>query len=397
MTEPLLNGRGVRWGAWAGLLAIAADAPALAVNRDSPSLGGLFNDFADYWAAARILGAGGDPYDVRLLAGVLRDAGVHTLVGTGYSYPLLLAELLRPLAALPLPVAGALFTAGGVACLLLAVALLLSPLRCSRREAFALATAAGLFLPVTGSLYMGQVNPYLLPPLALALRGVAAGGGLAAAAAVKLYPAAAALAFASLGRRGLRPLLVTAAATLALALGPNLLAGRWSYGGSLLAMFGPDPFWSNQSLNGWLSRTLPPELPVTPLMVTLAAALGALTAAVAARQREGWPGAFALLLWYGVVAAPKNSLWNFAPLVVVMAYAWTLVRGRAAATALLALAWAAMEAPLLTPAAWLGSVPLTGALLLGGVLAWALLERAAAGAPRHDVVHGTARPGHSRR
>jgi hypothetical protein len=402
---PLLTRRGLLWGAWACLLTGQAFVTGLLVNRADPSLGGLFNDFADYWAAARILDLGGDPYDKHLLGQVIQQAGLHTTIGTGYSYPLLLAELLRPLGLLPALVAGALFTAGSLACLGLAVALLLSPLRAaSRWHLLALATAAGTFAPTGGSLFVGQVNPYLLPLLALALRGTARPAGLAVAAAVKLFPAAAALAFLALGRRGLRPLLLTGAATLCLALGPNLVTGHWSYGESVVAMFGPDPYWSNQSINGWLSRLLPASTPVTPLMIAIAAALGALAVAVAARQRHSWQGAFAVLLCYAVVAAPKNSIWNFAPLLVVIVFTWTLVRDRPVAVALLAVAWALTDA--LSPTgwvagqaglhtAWLSSLPLYGALLLGGLLSWALLR-----APRpatDDDAHGRARPGDSRR
>ena len=400
---PLVTRPGALCGAWTCLLTAVTFADGLWSNRSSPGLGGLFNDFADYWAAARILDQGGDPYDTRLVSHVLDQAGMHTLVGTGYSYPLLLAELLRPLGLLPPLVAGALFTAASLACLWLAMALLLSPLAgASRVPALAIATAAGLSAPIGGSLYVGQVNLVLLAPLALAFRGAAGPAGLAIAAAVKLYPAAAALAFGTAGRRGLRQLALTGGATVALALGPNLVTGRWSYGSSLLAMFGRDPFWTNQSLNGWLSRLAPPDLPVTPLMVAIAAALGALTLAVVARQSKGWPAAFALLLWYGVVAAPKNSLWNFAPLLVVGVSTWTLVRGRPAATLLLVLSWALIDGlwpagALLgsTPAAaWATSAPLYGALLLGGVLSWALLRQ-----PRHEhhLSHATAGPGDSRR
>jgi Glycosyltransferase family 87 len=393
---PLVSRHGLLCGLWSCLLTAVGFATSLAVNRADPDLGGLFNDFADYWAAARILDLGGDPYDKRLLGQVLHQAGLHTTIGTGYSYPLLLAEVLRPLGLLPAPLAAALFTAGSLACFGLAVALLLSPPRsASRLQAAALATAAGTFLPAGGSLYVGQVNLYVLPLLALAFRGVAGPGALALSAAVKLFPAAAALAFLRLGRRGLRPLLLTGAATLCLALGPNLVTGRWSYGGSVVAMFGRDPYWSNQSLNGWLSRLLPPDVPVTPLMIALAAALGALAVAVAARQRHSWPGAFAVLLCYAVVATPKNSLWNYTPLLVVIVFTWTLVRDRRAAVAVLAAGLALIDAPAGFPAAWLASLPLYGGLLLGGLLAWALL-RAPGGAP-DDVAHGRAGPGHSRR
>ena len=402
---PLLTRRGLLCGAWACLLTAQAFVTGLLVNRAEPSLGGLFNDFADYWAAARILDLGGDPYDKHLLGQVIQQSGLHTTIGTGYSYPLLLAELLRPLGLLPAIPAGALFTAGSLACFGLAVALLVSPLRdASRWQLLALATAAGTFAPAGGSLFVGQVNLDLLPLLALALRGTARPAGLAVAAAVKLFPAAGALAFLALGWRGLRPLLVTGAVTLALALGPNLVTGRWSYGGSVVAMFGPDPYWSNQSINGWLSRLLPASAPVTPLMIAVAAALGALAVAVAARQRHSWPGAFAVLLCYAVVATPKNSIWNFTPLLVVVVYTWTLVRGRPAGVATLAAAWALHDAQ--GPAAWLAgqagvqtawlsSLPLYGGLLLGGLLCWALLRMPHPAAD--DDVHGRAGSGDSRR
>jgi hypothetical protein len=402
---PLLTRCGLLCGAWSCLLTAQAFTLGLLENRADPSLGGLFNDFADYWAAARILDVGGDPYDKHLLGQVLQQAGLHTTIGTGYSYPLLLAEVLRPLGLLPPLLAGALFTAGSLACFGLAVALLLSPLRsASRLPALALATAAGTFAPAGGSLFFGQVNLCLLPLLALAFRGTARPAALALSAAVKLYPAAGALAFLALGRRGLRPLLVTGAATLCLALGPNLVTGRWSYGGSLVAMFGRDPYWTNQSLNGWLSRLLPASAPVTPLMVAVAAGLGAVAVAVAARQRRSWAGAFAVLLCYAVVAAPKNSLWNYTPLLVVIVYTWTLVRDRPVAVALLTVAWALAGA--LGPAEWLAeragvqspwlsSLPLYGGLLLGGLLSWALLR-----APRvtpDDDAYGRAGPRDSRR
>src|SRR5262249_10004280 len=89
---PLLTLRGSVCGAWACLLVGQAFAVGLLVNRGDRSMGGLFNDFFDYWAAARILDSGGDPYDRHLVVQVLGGAGVHSLVGTGYSYPLLLAE-----------------------------------------------------------------------------------------------------------------------------------------------------------------------------------------------------------------------------------------------------------------------------------------------------------------
>ena len=89
------------------------------------------------------------------------------------------------------------------------------------------------------------------------------------------------------------------------------------------------------------------------------------------------PGAFALLLCFSVVAAPKNSLWNFAPLVVAAACGLAPTRGRLAPAVA---AWTLIEmgGPLLLAAgslgghpvllAWLSGLPLLGALVLLGQL-----------------------------
>ena len=383
----LVTSRGLLVGAWAALVACLPLLTVLALTPGDPAHRGLFNDFYDYWAAARILATGGDPYDHEQVAAVLRAAGVHSLVGGyGYSYPLLLAEAMRPLALLPALPAAILFTGGSLVALALAVALLCAGSRPTPARMLLLGAAIGLFAPVAGSLVVGQVNLYLLPALALAARGVGRPGALALASAVKLYPVAALGAFATLGRRGWRPFLFALGGAVALAVGPNLIAWRWSYGQSLVRMLGPDPYWTNQSVNGWLSRlalpsdfTAPPlpGLPVTACMVAACAGLGLLCAGLALRRRTPWPGAFALLLCFSVVAAPKNSLWNFAPLVVAAACGLAPTRGRLAPAVA---AWTLIEmgGPLLLAAgslgghpvllAWLSGLPLLGALVLLGQL-----------------------------
>ncbi len=336
---------------------------------------------------------------------MLAGSGVHSTVGAfGYSYPLLLAELAHPAALMPPEAAAALFTAGSIVCLGLAVALLLSPLRHLRTWQLAtLAGAIGLFGPVTGTLFFGQVNLYILPLLALASRAVQRPASLALAASVKLYPAALLLAFASDGRRGLRLMMVSAALTAGLALGPNLLTGQSSYGTSLIQMFGPDPYWSNQSINGWLSRlalssgptpALVPGLPVTPLMLIACVALGALTVAVLAGRRCPWEDAFSILLCYSVVAGPKNSLWNFTPLVVALVRSWTALAGRPWALVSVGVAWALISGldaanllrsalPGQPMATLLANVPLYGGLLLLAVVGLALVRWQSPGGPPH--------------
>jgi Glycosyltransferase family 87 len=398
----LLTREGVVWAAWSCALAAAALAVAVGVVRvrHRRNLDGLFNDFYDYWAAGRILSRGGNPYDAHLMGHVLTSAGVHSTVGGGYSYPLLLAELARPLSALPPVPAAALFTAGSLAALWLGVALLLSPLgRVTMAQLLGLATGAALFAPVVGTLYFGQVNLYLLPLLALALRGVRAEAGIACAAAVKLYPGATALAFVTRGRRGVGPLLTTLAVALALSLLPNALAGVWPSGGGALAMLGPDPFWSNASINGLLSRLPLPGHAVTLLMIAVVGLLGALAVAVLlAGHRRWWAGAFALLLCYGVVAAPKNSLWNFVPLLVAGVQWWSASGRRRGGAAVACLAWALVSLQGVVDAAQglrdghpvaaglLASVALLGGLLLLGMVAYQMLTAPAAPIRRREGV-----------
>jgi hypothetical protein len=388
--KPLLNAWGIRCGLWSCVLAAASFGATLARTWQDPGHGGLWNDFYDYWAAGRALWLGGDPYDKALIGQLLHEAGVHSLVGTGYSYPLLMAELARPLALLPPGVAATFFTAGGLCCLGLAMALLLSPVAgASPRRGLLLATAAGLFVPIDGTLYVGQVNIWLLPLVVLAFRGVWRSGALAGVAAVKLYPAGVLAAFATDGRRGWRPFLAAVAGGAALTLLPNLLTGTGSYGGSVLQMFAPDPYWSNQSVNGWLSRVAT-GLPVTPLMLGTCALLGGLALLVIRYGLRGsWQGAFALALGYSVIAAPKNSIWNFAPMIVVLVYCWTLLEGWPAWRLGVAAAWLLMDGQ--DPAnavrgvagspaalAWLTSLPLYGGVLVTSLLgAFALRARLA--------------------
>ncbi len=368
----------------AGAIAVTV---AIVERRGDPSLNGLFNDFYDYWAAGRLLGQGGNPYDPRAVSEVLGAGGVHSTVGTAYSYPLLLAELVRPLASLPPGPAAAIFTVGSLVALWLGVALLLSVLRRAPRvELFGLATAAALFAPVLGTLYFGQVNLYLLPLVVLGWRALRPAVAFSVAAAVKLYPAAAVLAFVTLGRRGLRPLLLTVGAAGALIILPNALARIWPPGGAALGMLAPDAYWSNESINGWVSRLPVVGLPKTAVMLVICAVLGALVLAVALVRRDRpWAAVFALLLGYGVVAAPKNSLWNFVPLLVVIVQWWS-ASGRSGRSVLpLAAVWTLVTVQGVVDAATslragypevggpLASIGLYGGLLLLGMAAHQLL------------------------
>jgi hypothetical protein len=134
-------------------------------------------------------------------------------------------------------------------------------------------------------------------------------------------------------------------------------------------------------------------LPVTPVMLVGCALLGALIAAATIGRRDrSWEEAFGVLLCNSVVAAPKNSLWNFTPLILVFVNCWALGPRRPWAHAILAMAWSLIGGGVLAEAsagllaghplaqAWLSSAPLYGGLLLLGLVVKRLFA-AAPGAP----------------
>src|SRR5262245_3583124 len=391
---PGVTRRGLAAGATS--CAVAAGFTLQTLNERGGS--GLFNDFFDYWAAARLLASGGNPYDTAAVNAVLDHAGAHATVGSfGYSYPLLFALLMRPLALLPPWPAAVAFAALSLLALGLATALLVSGARPgSMAEAIVLGAAAGGFVPVRGSLFFGQANLLVLLALALAARGIARPAMLAWTASVKLFPITALAAFALRGRRELLQLVAGLAGSAALIIVPNLLLGRGRTAG-LAGMLAPDSFWTNQSLNGCLSRlamrsewTEPPlpGLPVTPLVVlAVAAAAVAVLLLVRAARGEPWDGTLALLICFGVVAAPKNSLWNFTPMLLAMAYCWPRVRLRPAPLAVLLLGWGAIELQSSLDAArgaiyrgspafaWLSSTAPYGTLLITALVGWLLVHR----------------------
>ena len=354
---------------------------------------GLFNDFYDYWAAASLLNRGHSPYDIAALHTVQQAAGLQSETGTGYSYPVFFAELLRPLALINARTAAFVFALLSLVGVVLGIAVLLSSIPNLRWPiAVAGGIAAGLFPPLIGSLYFGQANLLVLLPLAIAYRCVMPGPMLGIASAVKLYPASGFLA--ALVQRRWRALR-NGLALLAILLAFQLAApgGGIATAGSFLA---PDTYWSNESINGWLSRlgiastwTRPPfpGLPVEPLMLLLVALLVLFVIAVLLRvPRSRWEGAFALCLWLGVVCAPKNSFWNFTPLLISIVFAWLELGRRWWLFAVGVFGWLLLEAQaqldsaratvyLASPdLAWLSSIGLYGALIIGGVIAFALLR-----------------------
>lgn len=318
----------------AGVLASAGSVGLVALAVAGRGSDGLFNDFYDYWAAARLLNLGGDPYSLPKLRAVQAAAGLHLTPGQGYSYPLLFVEVLRPLALLPAFSAALLFAAAGAVAFGIGVALVARHLRLRPRRAVLLGALAAAFVPAAGSLYFGQANLLVFLALAVAPLGGAEAAGIAVATAVKVYPGAAVLA--QLAQRRWRAAGLTTAGALTLVLIPAFTGpgrGFLSLRGQLTA---PDTYWSNQSLNGMVSRlglasswTTPPfpGLPVVPVALGLAGLL--LVAATLWVARAGHRhrfGGLALLLAAASVAAPKASAWNLTPVLFCI---FLLAAGRA--------------------------------------------------------------------
>jgi hypothetical protein len=305
------------------------------------------NDFTDYWLAGRLILDGRSPYDTAALAELARTEGLNFLVGGGYSYPLPFAVAMVPFALLPFGLAAATFQAASVAAFGLTVAAWIGWAHGHGRAAWgrrvAAAVAAGIYAPVHGSLVMGQANLVLLPLLALGavltLDGATAarrfGGGVAAglAAVVKLVPAVWIVPLV-LGRRfaGAGGILAGMLGSMAMA----LLVAPWAAAGSggLAALLEPDAYYSNQSINGFVTRLVRPSdktLPIWPGAFDPALVMAAVTALLALATlwvlwrsrralatRRGAALGLGLALVAGVIGAPKESLWNAAIVLVAV-------------------------------------------------------------------------------
>jgi hypothetical protein len=306
---------------------------------------GLWNDFASYWLAGKLVAAGHSPYDLAALIGLGAKQGIAFQAGTGYSYPLPFAVSMVPLSALPFPVAGAIFSVGSIAVFAWAVANWLGDSRLSPGSTTGTlvpAVLAGFYPPVIGSAFFGQANLLVLGLLAFGVKrwlwpdaGSDRVGGVAIGLAgiVKVAPLALLLS-AALARRlgGVVGILVGAGVAMAAALAavPYGLGGA----GRLADLGTADSFWTNQSLNGFISRlTIRNERtsaflrgsvdPTLAAWVALAV-FAALTLAVLWRardrlgdQREWWL-AIGFTLVAAVIAAPKDSFWNHVPALVAV-------------------------------------------------------------------------------
>jgi hypothetical protein len=301
--------------------------------------GNGFNDFHDFYLAGKLVAQGHSPYDKQALAELGKAEGLHFVVGTGYSYPLPFALAMIPLTALPFTVAVLVFNAFSLALFGLTASAWIGwahgwdPPLLGRRVA--LAAAAGLYPSVYGTIANGQANLVLFPLLGLgtiaALDGagrlsrLAGGVGIGLAAIVKLTPGLFIVPLL-LGRqlRAATGLVLGAAGALVAA---TLLA-PWAGEGSegLLSLFDPDSYFTNQSINGFVSRlVLPSErtLPVwdhgfdARLAVALLTGLLALAtllvlwrARASLSTRRGLALGLGLALVAGLIGASKGTYWN---------------------------------------------------------------------------------------
>jgi hypothetical protein len=332
----------IRVGDRASLALGAMSGPALAfVALWAGGAGGRWNDFASYWLAGRLVAAGASPYDLAALTRLGDREGIAFLAGSGYSYPLPFAVAMAPLSALPFSIAAALFTALSIGAFGLAVAAWLGDSGlgpCGRRGRLLAALAAGLYPPVIGSAWVGQANLLVVALLAIGVRSwlrsargsrdeVAGGFWVGLAGIVKvaplvlLVPPILARRWRSVAGLGLA---VLGALGLAAALAPTGFLAMQQLGG----LGDPDPYWTNQSLNGFASRLTLPTVRNVPLAAgldpvlllwVLAACMGIGTLVVLVRARarmrapEGYALAIGFALVAAVAAAPKDSFWNHVP------------------------------------------------------------------------------------
>jgi hypothetical protein len=301
--------------------------------------GYAFNDFHDYWLAAKLVSEGRSPYDIEALRALAAANDLHFVVGTGYSYPLPFAVLMVPFAALSFTAAVLLFNALSLVVFGAAVAAWIAWAHGAapeaRRRRAVLAFAAGTYPPVYGTIANGQANLLLLGLLALgtpfvlrrrtARRSVLGGVSIGLAAVVKLIPGVLFVPLLLARRTGAATgVLIGALGSVAVAvvLAPNAGSGS----GGLLSLLEPDAYFTNQSINGFVTRLVrasdrtvaiwpnafDPRIPTLVLTAGFALATGYVLwrARGWLLQPTGLACGLALALTAGLIGAPKGTYWT---------------------------------------------------------------------------------------
>jgi hypothetical protein len=281
-------------------------------------------DLAAYHAAAARLAAGGSPYGEALVSGPIAAQGAGN-----YLYPPVLAQLLAPLAALPL---GPLSIGWLVTQLAAIYAAMLLGLRLGRGpgplgfEPLLWAGVASLwFLPAFDTLWKGNVSGFLsLQVILLAAGGAVGGAALAAGVLLKMAP----ITFGPLALVGGRRLLRAASVTGAIGLTASVLLApaAWAeYLRVLPNLFSGDATQAN-NLSPWaMSMTLgtPAQVGGALRSVSIVAAIVCALAAVRVGARAGGLHAGVVLGTVAMLLLPAQLWYHY--LIVLLplaALAW---------------------------------------------------------------------------
>ena len=270
-------------------------------------------DLGAYIVAARALAEGESPYDAQAAKRLAAVAGVKH--HSPYIYPPLLALLLRPLISLPYrAVEGVWFALS--CCALLAALCLVRPVVRLPWRVYGWVCAAAFFLPpVHHTLQHGQITNFLLLLIvAGALGSTGSAGWIGIAAALKVFPATLAIAYAASRRLAGLVTLVASAAILTLAgalAEPAATADFLTNVGPRLAIerrLAPN----NQSLHAVMARWFETHWFVTPIVD--APGLGRIASYLGAAIVIG------LTLWaLATVRRPEGARERLVPLSLVLA------------------------------------------------------------------------------
>jgi Glycosyltransferase family 87 len=286
-------------------------------------------DFQVYYAAAGQIAAGHSPYDPSMFAGPIPAQGALL-----YKYPPLLAQLLVPLAGLPLGVAaGIWFMAQAFA--VFAATWLAARAGGARNsaETFAWsAVATTYFLPVFDTLWKGNVSGILALAVAVALYGGAAGGaGVMAAALLKTTPVVTVLPALLAGRRALLGLIAGAIVTVSsFVLSPSAWFDFARVIPNLLN--GPSVFPNNLAPDNLVGLAMPdqPLAAAATRFIVLGIALVALAVSVfVVRRAGGWPAALALAVLASLLLPGATWYHYLAVLLPLAAFAWPKANAKA--------------------------------------------------------------------
>ena len=269
-----------------------------------------FNDFHDFWLAAKLITLGRNPYDIHALQALADAENLHFVLGGGYLYPLPFAVAMVPFAALPFSTAVLVFNYMSLALFGLTVSAWLGWAHGwapeLRRRRLLLALLAGAYPPVYGTIASGQSNLVLFPLMAVGLvlaldgqRVVRRGPGgvlLGLAAIVKLVPGVLILPLL-LGRRIDAAVGIVVGALGALVAAYLIVPWAGSSDSGFAYLFNrADEYFTNQSFNGFVTRLVqdsdrtvalwPGAFDPRPAMMVLTVAFGLATAAVLWWQRS---------------------------------------------------------------------------------------------------------------